>query len=782
MAYSELASTLMNQYVDEYNSSGNGNPFFTFSQNVSNLGYYAALEKATTADEVARITESRNKAVFQDIQKSYEEKSKDFKVVNNINSFMSVLTGNSNNVSSEHRGEVARQLDVLNYGDNQGSFHLNDVVDEDGNVKSHGIDYYIENASTSAEKAVYEKRKQEMLAERDSLSAAFGTDSTSSAQIDLATTLDEKRLNFTTLVANGASGESVNKAAEELAISEILYFDKYGTSAYSGEEYAKMTEKVNAMKAAYPDYENYDFSASEPMYDSSGRFTGMSGSKIVKKEGLSVEKTEDQGVTRSAGDNSDEKTEGKDETETKTETKTELKPWEKGLGVGSMSKDEQKEYMSYFETKNPNGLAKEFTDSYTETDFTREKTMYLECKRQNGLELTDDEKIWSISQYENKQWSINSADDAKAHEEAQALATQYKKELVEKFDSTTPTFNTEAQKEAYNTNKEIVAKYKTELGVQAGSDTAEKSADEQLKDSKESTEQTEDGKSAAGQAGDSKKATDKPDPYAFTNPERPEKMSDADYERLCTAAKQSHINSVNEKMADEVISGKYGVGQERIQALEAQGYDYSQIQARVNEKMSGYSKSTTVAKQSEPKPDTKTKAKNEADVETEVKPSARTTQPKPETTTVTKGYTGSQPEAKTASANKPTSGRKTARSLDDEASADETITRTEKSSTGDQKQSETAPQSNQSEVSAYTSQSTPNAYVKLDTPNAYTTQPAVNIYTTQSTPSADVPESDAAVEAEAKTVSAEHIAISLIESTSGTESGKGIDEYAQYDD
>ena len=47
-----------------------------------------------------------------------------------------------------------------------------------------------------------------------------------------------------------------------------------------------------------------------------------------------------------------------------------------------------------------------------------------------------------------------------------------------------------------------------------------------------------------------------------------------------TAAKKS-----NEEIAKEVIRGNWGVGQERKDKLTAAGYDYSAVQAIVNEMM-----------------------------------------------------------------------------------------------------------------------------------------------------------------------------------------------------
>ena len=40
-----------------------------------------------------------------------------------------------------------------------------------------------------------------------------------------------------------------------------------------------------------------------------------------------------------------------------------------------------------------------------------------------------------------------------------------------------------------------------------------------------------------------------------------------------------------DEVAQEVIRGKYGNGDERKKKLEAEGYNYSQVQAKVNELM-----------------------------------------------------------------------------------------------------------------------------------------------------------------------------------------------------
>ena len=55
----------------------------------------------------------------------------------------------------------------------------------------------------------------------------------------------------------------------------------------------------------------------------------------------------------------------------------------------------------------------------------------------------------------------------------------------------------------------------------------------------------------------------------------------------------------NEEVADDVIKGFYGVGEERKKRLTAEGYDYKAVQAIVNEKIANPSKSTKNKKSNE---------------------------------------------------------------------------------------------------------------------------------------------------------------------------------------
>ena len=129
-------------------------------------------------------------------------------------------------------------------------------------------------------------------------------------------------------------------------------------------------------------------------------------------------------------------------------------------------------------------------------------------------------------------------------------------------------------------------------------------------------------------------ADKKPDPYAFTPEPKPDGMSDADYQAKCEADKQAHINDVNSKMADAVIRGDYSVGQERIEMLEAEGYDYTQVQAIVNEKMAVYQAQTAVTQpESVSEKVESVSEKNEAEEVVEVSSEKRTVVPPTKSTT-----------------------------------------------------------------------------------------------------------------------------------------------------
>lgn len=56
-------------------------------------------------------------------------------------------------------------------------------------------------------------------------------------------------------------------------------------------------------------------------------------------------------------------------------------------------------------------------------------------------------------------------------------------------------------------------------------------------------------------------------------------------------AKPSEKKKTTEEIAQEVIAGKWGAGEERKKKLTAAGYNYNTVQKRVNELMKQYSKS-----------------------------------------------------------------------------------------------------------------------------------------------------------------------------------------------
>ena len=51
------------------------------------------------------------------------------------------------------------------------------------------------------------------------------------------------------------------------------------------------------------------------------------------------------------------------------------------------------------------------------------------------------------------------------------------------------------------------------------------------------------------------------------------------------AKRRVNMAKTIDEVAQEVIRGKYGNGDERKKKLEAEGYNYSQVQAKVNELM-----------------------------------------------------------------------------------------------------------------------------------------------------------------------------------------------------
>lgn len=73
----------------------------------------------------------------------------------------------------------------------------------------------------------------------------------------------------------------------------------------------------------------------------------------------------------------------------------------------------------------------------------------------------------------------------------------------------------------------------------------------------------------------------------------------------------------NDEMADDVIKGKYGSGEDRVKTLTKAGYNAKPVQALVNKKMSG--SSTKSSKNKSTKSKTKTKSKKSKSTEEIVK-------------------------------------------------------------------------------------------------------------------------------------------------------------------
>lgn len=173
--------------------------------------------------------------------------------------------------------------------------------------------------------------------------------------------------------------------------------------------------------------------------------------------------------------------------------------------------------------------------SMNDTEYVTAKRDYIRYKQDLNMQLTDADKKWAIADFEQQTPSISSTADAKAYEAKKSLISQYKNELdgvtVSRNVSTDNTF-------LYNRAKEH--------------------------------------------------STVRGNPYNYAKPVRTTGMSDAAYTDLCKQTEQEHIAKINNEMADKVIRGEYGNGQERFDKLSAEGYNYSQVQQIVNQKMAAY--------------------------------------------------------------------------------------------------------------------------------------------------------------------------------------------------
>lgn len=196
-------------------------------------------------------------------------------------------------------------------------------------------------------------------------------------------------------------------------------------------------------------------------------------------------------------------------------------------------------YISRFEKEYPDGKNNSKT---SEDDFNQRYGDYIKCKEAQGILLSDDEMRWVVNDFEKNPPKINSASDQKYFESQQERVNGFKSKL------SAPSVSNEFE----NGSSDI-----KQVGAWSDKSVSENT-----------TQQT--------------------NPYAYDKPVRTAGMSDADYDSLCKQAEQDHIAKVNNEMADAVIRGEYGCGQERFDKLSAAGYDYGQVQTIVNQKMAAY--------------------------------------------------------------------------------------------------------------------------------------------------------------------------------------------------
>lgn len=173
--------------------------------------------------------------------------------------------------------------------------------------------------------------------------------------------------------------------------------------------------------------------------------------------------------------------------------------------------------------------------SMSDAEYVSAKRDYIRYKQDLNMQLTGADKRWAIADFERQTPCISSTADAKAYEAKKSLISQYKNELDgAAVNRSAPTDNTVS----YNQAKEH--------------------------------------------------SVAKGNPYDCAKPVRTAGMSDAAYTDLCKQTEQEYIAKINNEMADKVIRGEYGNGQERFDKLSAEGYNYSQVQEIVNQKMAAY--------------------------------------------------------------------------------------------------------------------------------------------------------------------------------------------------
>ena len=205
--------------------------------------------------------------------------------------------------------------------------------------------------------------------------------------------------------------------------------------------------------------------------------------------------------------------------------------------------EDKSAYISRFEKEYPDGKNNGKT---SEDDFNQRYGDYIRCKEAKGISLSNDEMKWVVDDFEKNPLKINSASDQKYFESQQERINGFKSKL------------SAATENSSNGIKQM---------------------------------------GAWSDAPSNENVTQPANPYAYTKPVREANMSNADYDSLCKQAEQDHITKVNNEMADAVIRGEYGCGQERFDKLSAAGYDYGQVQAIVNQKMAAYQAQTSATSQ-----------------------------------------------------------------------------------------------------------------------------------------------------------------------------------------
>lgn len=237
------------------------------------------------------------------------------------------------------------------------------------------------------------------------------------------------------------------------------------------------------------------------------------------------------------------------ETEKKTEptaeAKSQMKAPKSAREVSVMAtQPSNKDVIEQFEKDFPNGERDQWT---SENEFNQRYRRYLSCKDAEGMALSNDEMQWVVADFEKNPPSINSASDYKQYEAMKARTGRYKTKLAESSVSV----------ETDGVSKNI-AEDSTSVKQNMGANVQLQSNQPQG------------------------------NPYEYTKPIREANMSNADYDALCKQAEQDHIAKINNEMADKVIRGEYGCGQERFDKLSAEGYNYTQVQDIVNQKMAAY--------------------------------------------------------------------------------------------------------------------------------------------------------------------------------------------------